>query len=170
MTSSFYKEAPLSRLKCLDFNPFHTGRTSTPCLQKRTCGCCLPVVQEKKKEGKKNGGEAAGSCQPILLKALFMFQKLKRSCQGAIQEADGAATHRLLPPSLENILGAFVVKGSQFPGNGRRGWGEGDKRWLRFPSGERVPLFSEHIVDDKRGLMNRNKWLQTLFWVGPASL
>lgn len=48
-------------------------------------------------------------------------------------------------------------------GNGGRETGrEWRERWLRFPSGERVPLFSEHIADDKTGLMNRDTAADTL--------
>lgn len=53
---------------------------------------------------------AAPACQAELLTALFMFQKLNGECQDIIQDADGVATQRLLPSSLENIGKFFVMK------------------------------------------------------------
>lgn len=104
---------------------------------------------------------------PALITALFMLQKLNWSCQDVLQDADGAATQRLLPSSLENIWMSLLWKECRDarPCTGR-------KRWLRFPSGAHWASVGGHVhvfsttEEMIKGLMKKDKWLQLLFWVG----
>lgn len=114
------------------------------------------------------GPTAAPACQAELLTALFMFQKLSWERQDIIQDADGVATQRLLPSSLENIGKSLLWKECK---DAHRS----EERWLRFPSGARwvsvggrVYVFSatEQMI---KYLRKKDKWLQSLFWVGPQA-
>lgn len=129
-------------------------------------------MQEKKeRRQKKMGGKQLGPASQSFLRPYLCFRNwseaAKTLSKTLMEPPHIGCCHPVWKTFWEPLLWNECCDASR---EWKEGMGEGDKRWLRFPSGERVPLFSKHIADDKRGLMNRDKRLQTLFWVGPASL